>query len=293
MNKVGEEKVACATSLVLAVAKLITALWTGSLALLASALDSLMDFFVSGINLFSLVVAERPADEDHAYGHGKAEAIAGLFQSLFILGSAGALLSMSLMRLGGRSPLRHLEGGLGMVLLSLGVGLWLTRRLSRAAAATGSIVLKTDSLHYAMDLYLYGGILVSFVLIRLTGWVFLDPLASSLIAVYIGFLALKVGKKAIDELMDREASPELKKRVLEIIHRHRPEVIGMHNFKSRHAAAKTFVQFHIEVQRDLPFESVHELEERIAGEIRREMGNVHVTIHADPEGHGLDQTDLM
>jgi cation diffusion facilitator family transporter len=144
-----------------------------------------------------------------------------------------------------------------------------------------------------MDFYSQGGVLLSFLLIRFTGWEILDPLVTIPIALYIGTLSLKVGKEAVDELMDRETSPEIHNKVIEIVERHRPKAIDVHNFKSRRAAAKRFIQFHLTVKKDLRFEEVHELEERIAGEIRSELGNVHVTIHADPEGHGLDQTDLM
>ena len=293
MDKIREEKIACAASLLMAGGKLTAFFWTGSLALAASALDSLMDFFVSGINLFSLRVADRPADADHGYGHGKAEAIAGLFQSLLILGSAGYLLFVSLHKFSGGVSLHHLEGGIGVTVVSFAAGLWITRRLTRAAALTGSVVLQTDSLHYSMDLYTYGGILVSFALIRWTGWGFLDPMMGALIAITIGYLAVKVGRRAVDELMDREISPEVREAIRAIVERYRPDVLGMHNFKSRQAASKKFVQFHLDMRRDLAFVEVHELEERIAGEIRRELGNIHVTIHADPEGHGLDQTDLL
>ncbi len=292
-NKIREEAIACVASLLLAIGKGAAFLWTGALTLLASSLDSLLDFFVSSVNLFSLVVAQRPADADHSYGHGKAEAIAGLFQSLLIFGSAIYLVVASVRRFAHAEPLRHLDGGIVVIFVSMLAGGWLAWRLHRRANMTGSVVLKTDSLHYVTDVYTYGGILVSLVAIRLTGWTVLDPLVTLPIAGAICWQAVRLGKQTIDELMDREVSPELREQIWEIVKRHHPDVIGMHNFKSRQAAAKKFVKFHLDMRRDLTFEEVHELEERIAGEIRRELGNIHVTIHADPEGHGLDQTDLM
>ncbi|MBI4196306.1 MAG: cation transporter, partial [Deltaproteobacteria bacterium] len=292
-TKVREEIIACAAALSLAIGKGVAAWWTGALALFASALDSLADFFVSSVNLFSLMVAERPADEDHKFGHGKAEAIAALFQSLLIGGSVIFLVYSAGKRLLKGVRPDHLEGGMVVIFVSAAVSLWLTWRLNRRAAQTGSVVLKTDALHYAMDLYAYGGILVSFLLIRTTGWWFLDPLISLLMACYVGYLAHCLGRRAVDELMDREVDPSIRQKVTEIVMRYKPEIVGVHNFKSRQASSKIFLQFHLDMKSDLTFLQVHELEERIAGEIRREMGNVHVTIHADPEGHGLDQTDLM
>lgn len=292
-RRVREEAIASGLSLLLAAGKLMAGLWTGALALFASALDSLMDSFVSGVNLFSLIIAERPADQDHAFGHGKAEAIAALFQSLFIFGSALYLLFSCFRRFQNPVSVGHLGGGMGVVLISLFAGLTLSRRLQRVAVATGSVILKTDSLHYAMDLYTQLGILASFLVIQFTGWNLADPLITLPIAVYVAYLSIRIGRQAIDELMDRELSPEIQETVNRIIQRHHPQVLGMHNFKSRHAGSKRFLQFHLDIKRDMPFEEVHELEERIAGEIRRELGNVQVMIHADPEGHGLDQTDLM
>ena len=93
--------------------------------------------------------------------------------------------------------------------------------------------------------------------------------------------------------MDREASPETLEKVCEIVGRHRPEVIGMHNFKTRHAGGKKFVQFHLEMKRHLTFEEVHEITEGIVGEIRAALGKVQVIIHPDPEGTGTDPSDLM
>jgi cation diffusion facilitator family transporter len=292
-TKIREELIASAVSLILAMGKGTAAFWTGSLALLASAVDSLMDTFVSALNLYSLKVADRPADEDHAFGHGKAEAIGALFQALIILGSVLYLVYASFNRFILEVPLQNLGGGMAIILISLATSLWLTRRLSRKARQTGSVVLKTDSLHYAMDLYTQGGVFLSFLAIGWTGFNWVDPLMTLPIAVFISYQTFRAGKAAVDELMDREVSPEVRERVERVVESHRPLVKGMHNFKSRHVGSKMFLQLHLEMKRDLTFEEVHELEERIAGEIRREFGNVQVMIHADPEGHGLDQTDLM
>lgn len=292
-GKEGEEFLAVVFSLSLALVKGTAAFWTGSLSLFASALDSLLDFFMSGLNLFTLTISGKEADEDHTYGHEKAEALAGLFQSVLILFSAGYLIYSSFVRFGRPFEVQHLFVGMGVMGISMGGSLWITYRLRRGAKVTGSVVLKTDALHYAMDLYTQGAILIAFVLIRLSGWRLLDPLVTLPIALYIAQQAFKVGKEAVDELMDREASPETRQVVQEIVARHAPQVIGMHNFKSRHAAGKKFIQFHLEMKRQLAFEEVHEITEKIVEEIRRVFSKAQITIHPDPEGTGIDQSDLM
>lgn len=292
-EKEREELLAIALSLFLAVLKGAAAFWTGTLSLFASALDSLLDFFVSGLNFLSLFVSRKEADEDHTFGHEKAEALAGLFQSLIILATAGYLIYSSIDRFGHPVEARHLIEGMGVIVVSIAVSLLLTYRLRKMAIKTGSIVLKSDSLHYAMDLYTQGGILVAFVIIRLSGWRWLDPVVTILIAVYIIVQAFKVGKEAVDELMDRETSPETLMTVREIVSRHAPAVVGMHNFKTRRAAGKRFIQFHVEMKRNLTFEQVHEMTEKIVGEIRQVYENAQVIVHPDPEGTGTDESDLM
>jgi ferrous-iron efflux pump FieF len=292
-EKEREEFLAITLSLVLALIKGTAAFWTGTLSLFASALDSLLDFFVSGLNLLSLYVAGKEADADHTYGHEKAEALAGLFQSVIILATAGYLIYSSFIRLGHPVEAKHLIQGMGVIAVSIGISLLLTYRLRKTAIKTGSMVLKSDALHYAMDLYTQGGILVAFVLIRLSGWRWIDPIVTIFIAVYILFQAFKVGREAVDELMDRETSPETLVTVREIVARHAPEVVGMHNFRTRRAAGKRFIQFHVEMKRQLTFEQVHEITEKIVSEIRRVFENAQVIVHPDPEGTGVDESDLM
>jgi ferrous-iron efflux pump FieF len=290
-DKEREEFLAVGVSFGLMLLKGTVALWTGSLSLLASALDSLLDFLVSGVNLFSLIVSRRKPDWDHAFGHEKAEALAGLLQGFIILLSAGYLIYASFDRLRHPLSLSHLNEGIGVIGLSLAASLWLARRLRQTAMDTGSIVLKADAFHYATDLYSQGGILAALVLIQWSGWQWLDPSITIPISLYIGFQATKIGKEAVDDLMDRETSSQPRMTVQEIVARHRPQVVGMHNFKTRRAGEKRFIQFHVEVKRNLSFERVHEMTEAIAGEVRQAFGNVQVIVHADPEGTGRDESD--
>lgn len=291
-KKQREELIAVLLSLALALLKGSIAIWTGALSLLASALDSLLDFLVSSVNLFALVVSHKEADIDHSFGHEKAEALGGLFQSVILVLTAGFLIYSSIQRFYHPFELQHLEAGMGVIVFSIFVSFTISWRLKKAARQTGSIVLKSDAIHYAVDLYSYTAILIAFILIKFTAWNFWDPLMTLPIALYLVIQGLGIGKEAIDELMDRETSPEIRHKVHELILKHEPQVLGMHNFKSRRAAGKRFIQFHLEMKRHLSFEHVHDISEKITKEIRQELGNVHVIIHPDPEGHGEDESDL-
>ncbi len=291
-KKQREELIAVGVSLGLAVLKGSAALWTGTLSLFASALDSLLDFCVSSVNLFALMVSHKEPDLNHPFGHEKAEALGGLFQSLVLVLTAGFLIYSSLQRLHHPFEISHIKEGMVVILISLVASIWLTLRLKRSARQTGSIVLKSDALHYAVDIYSYGGILIAFFLIQFTGFKFWDPLITLPIALYLAFQGVGVGREAIDELMDKETSPEIRDKVQQILLQHSSTVMGMHNFKSRRAAGKRFIQFHMEMKKHLSFEHVHEITESIVKEIRENLGKVHVIIHPDPEGHGQDESDL-
>jgi len=292
-TKIREELLAVLLSLALAIIKGTAAFYTGALTLLASALDSLLDFLVSSLNLFVLVVAHKAPDADHPFGHEKAEALGGLFQSFFILVSAAYLFYSSYERLHHPFELSHLGWGMAVIVLSILVSLVLTLRLKKAAHQTGSIVLKTDSLHYAIDLYSYGAVLIALALIQFSGWPLWDPILTFPLALYIAYQGASLGKEAIDELMDRESSPETLETVQKIVQSYAPQVVGMHNFKTRRAGNRRFIQFHVEIKHNLSFEKVHQITENLVADIRRAVNNAHVIIHPDPEGHGLDESDLM
>lgn len=291
-KKQQEELIAVCVSLGLAILKGFAALWTGSLSLLASAFDSFLDFCISSVNLFALTVSHRPPDSEHAFGHGKAEALGGLFQSFVLILTAGFLVYSSIQRLRQPFELSHLGAGMGVIAFSLLVSLWLGLRLRRSARRTGSIVLKSDAVHYMVDLYSYGAILIAFLLIQFTGLKFWDPLITIPIAFYLALQGSGIGKEAINELMDKEDSPEILERVQEILSRH-ASIRGMHNFKSRRVAGKRFIQFHMEMKRSLSFEQAHEITELIVEEIQDTWEDAQVIIHSDPEGHGQDASDLQ
>jgi ferrous-iron efflux pump FieF len=292
-DKIKTELLAVCVSLGLALLKGATAFWTGALTLFASALDSLLDFLVSSLNLFALVVSQKGPDEDHMFGHEKAEALGGLFQSLMIIASAAYLIYSSYERLHHSFQLQHLNEGMGVILISMVASFYLTYRLRKTSRDTGSMVLKADAIHYSVDLYAYIVLLVTFALIQLSGWLWWDPVVTLPLSLYIAYQGFGVGKEAVDELMDRETSPEALITVKNVVAQHAPEVVGMHNFKSRRAGGKRYMQFHVEMKRNLSFHKVHEITELLVKEIRNLLGNVHVIIHPDPEGHGEDESDLM
>lgn len=269
-------------ALALALCKFAAAWATHSLVILASGVDSALDFFVSFLNLLSLKKSFQPADHDHRYGHGKAESLAGLFQAFMIAASSFYLIYLSAQKIAHGSRLEHLGLGLWIMVLSTVVSYALGRELRQAGTRTASSVLKADSLHYDSDVYANAGILVSLGVIRVTGWTCVDPAASVGVALYILWLAWSVAREAMDELMDRQLPENDLQEVERIVHTHAPQIYGLHGLRTRRAGPKKFIEFRMWVDENLTFREAHDLTESVAREIEERIPLSEVLIHTDP-----------
>ncbi|MGE5236595.1 MAG: cation diffusion facilitator family transporter [Acidobacteriota bacterium] len=275
--------VATSTAASLAIAKLVVSLLTGSLAVLASAVDSLMDVACSGLNAYFLRLAADPPDREHAYGHGKAEALSGVIQALIIAMGGIWLVVRSVMRLISLEPVARPEAGVAVSAIALVVSLGLVMFLRREARATRSIGLEADAFHYVTDIATNIVAGVALVGYRIFGWQQLDPLASLAIAVYIIWAALGILRAAADELLDRGLPRDTEDEVRAIISSLTPEVRGYRAFRSRRAGGTQFLEFVLLVDRATSFERSHELAERAASLVRERHGDdTQVMVHTDP-----------
>ena len=256
---------------------------TGSIAVWASLLDSAMDIFASSINYFAVRAAALPPDEDHNYGHGKAESLAGLFQAAVITFSGLFLIYEAVKRLIQPHPTQAEAVGVATMIVSILVSFALVARLRRAASATDSPALSADAVHFASDVWTNGGVLVGLVLIYYTGWNIVDPLISIAISIYILASALAVGRESVDVLMDRRLPPEVDEQVAEIVGRFRGDgVLGFHDLRTRRSGSQKFIDLHLEVERDQTLEAAHATSVRVLRTIEAEIPRAKVQIHTDP-----------
>jgi cation diffusion facilitator family transporter len=269
-------------SLFLIIIKLVFGFLTNSISIFASAIDSLLDLAASSVNYFSIRKAEKPADKEHRFGHGKAEGLAGLFQSFVVGGSSLYLIYVSIKRLITGAELESLNAGILIMTFSAIVSFFLARYLKKVAEDTESIALGADSLHYSSDVYTNLGIILGLVIMRFTGLTFVDSLVSICVAVYITWSAGVVFKEAVDILMDRELSKETVKEVENIILRHQPLVKGFHKMRTRRSGSRRFIEFHLVIDHTLSFVESHSLAEEIIKDIEISVPNADVTVHVDP-----------
>ncbi len=264
----------------------ISAGWlTGSISVWASLLDSAMDIFASSINYFAVRAAARPPDEDHAYGHGKAESLAGLFQAAVITVSGIFIISEAIKRIAAPRPVTSEWLGIATMFIAAFVSIALVAYLRRVSRATESPALKADAVHYASDVYTNAAALVALLMTALTSWKLIDPLISIAISGYILWSAVSVARDAIDVLMDRRLPVEINEQITTVVHRHRAEgVVGFHDLRTRRSGSYKFIDLHLEVRRDQSLEEAHALTVRVLRAIEAEIPRSRVQIHTDPAG---------
>ncbi|MCA1564922.1 MAG: cation diffusion facilitator family transporter [Acidobacteria bacterium] len=256
---------------------------TGSIAVWASLLDSTMDIFASSINFYAVRAASRPPDHDHAYGHGKAESLAGLFQAAVITFSGLFLIYEAIKRLIYPHPTYAETIGVATMLVAIVVSFALVAQLRRVATLTESPALSADAVHFASDVWTNGGVLVALTLIYFTGWTIIDPIISIAISIYILVSALAVGRESVHVLMDRRLPPEVDAQVAEIVSRFRAEgVLGFHDLRTRRSGSQKFIDLHLEVERDQTLEEAHAASVRVLRAIEAEIPRAKVQIHTDP-----------
>jgi ferrous-iron efflux pump FieF len=255
---------------------------TGSLALGSAALDSLIDLFVSGANYLVLRGSARPPDEDHAYGHGKFENLAALGQGLILVAAAAGLVWTGVRRLTeGGSPE---ETGWGIVVLavSLVVSFGVARVLRWAARRSGSPALKADSLHYMTDLWVNGAALLALLVVRFTRWTAADPLVALIVAGYVFKTGASLALEATGDLSDRGLPEEELSRIRAVVASFAPEILGMHDLKTRRSGGQRFIELHLEIPRATSFQDAHDLTVRVLRAIEGEMPRSKVFVHSDP-----------
>jgi ferrous-iron efflux pump FieF len=271
---------ALTVALSLSLAKAIAWWLSGSVSLLAGLTDSLLDGAASLLNLIAVHYALRPADEDHRYGHGKAEALAGLGQALFIGASAVLVGSHGVERLLHPQPLGAPDLGIAVMLLSLALTVALLLFQRHVVRLTGSTAIRADSLHYRSDLLLNGSILLALLLASF-GWPQLDALFGIGIAFYILWSAISIVREAVAVLMDQELSPEVSTQMLDLVCAV-PGVLGAHDLRTRISGTRWFVQLHIELPGELSLFQAHALSDQVEATIRAEFPRAEVLVHADP-----------
>ncbi len=279
-----------ATALILIAAKLIAWLWTGSVSILATLVDSTLDAAAALINLMAVRHALQPADEQHRFGHGKAESLAGLGQATFIAGSAGFILLEALGRLLHPQTPQAVNVGIITMLFSIIATLALVALQRYVIRETGSTAIKADSLHYTSDLLMNGSVIAA-LLLASRGWSGFDSLFAMAIVAFILHSAWEIAHEAVQLLMDRELPDEERARIRDIALSH-PEVCGMHDLRTRRSGTTSFIQLHVEMDDNLALVQAHAIADEVEVQLLEAFPGAEIIIHEDPASIMEPQPDF-
>jgi ferrous-iron efflux pump FieF len=267
--------------LALAAAKLAAFLATDSMAMLSSLIDSLLDVCASLVNFLAVSQALQPADREHRFGHGKAESLAGLGQSVFIGGSAVFLFIEAGRRLLAPQPVVNSGIGVVVVVATLIATLALVRYQAAVVRRTGSLAVRADALHYRGDLLLNGGVLLALLVGPWLGWEWLDPALALAIGGCVLYGAWRIVLDSLDILMDRELSDADRARIRALCQA-QPEVLGVHEMRTRSAGQNIFVQLHLELDGAMRLREANAIAHRVEHQIQAVFPGAEVLIHQDP-----------
>lgn len=267
-------------ALTLIAAKLVAWSMSGSVSLLATLVDSTLDALASLINLLAVRHALSPADKEHRFGHGKAEAIAGLGQAAFISGSAVFLLLESGRRLMNPVPFQSYTVGLWVMVFSIALTLLLLGFQKHVIAKTNSTAIKADALHYRTDVLVNISVILALWL-SVEGWAGFDALFAGGIALYILWSVWGIVSQALDHLMDKELPDEDRAKIKQVVKAH-SEVRGMHDLRSRRSGTATFIQLHLELDDELKLLQAHRISDEVELSIQKSYPSAEIIIHIDP-----------
>jgi len=266
------------TAILLIVVKLFGWFMSGSISMMATTIDSILDVFASVINLVAVNLAMKPADDDHHFGHSKVQSLAVLIQSIFIAGSAVFLIVHAITQ-SIATPVENVSIASNVMIFSIVCTLILFSIQRYVIKKTQSIVIKVDELHYRMDLFINVAVLVA-VQLSGYGFHFIDSILGVLIALYMLHSVRSVGWDAIKTLMDTALSEEDLKVITEII-LSTDGVYGIHELRTRISDAP-IIQFHIDVPSHLTIEEAHEIGSDAKAKVLKYIANADVTFHLDP-----------
>jgi ferrous-iron efflux pump FieF len=266
---------------VLIVAKLVAWGMSDSISLLATLIDSVLDALASLINQVAVRHALTPADKEHRFGHGKAEALAGLSQSMFIAGSAGFLLLEAGRRIINPTPVEAPGIGMLVMVFSIFATMLLLGVQNHVIRKTNSTAIKADAMHYRVDLLVNGSVILALWL-SARGWSEFDALFAFAIAIYILYSAWEIIRVSYDQLMDRELPDEQRETIKQRVLQHK-KVRGLHDLRSRHSGVMTFIQLHLELDDDLSLLEAHKISDEVEMSLLKVFPGSEIIIHIDPQ----------
>ncbi len=268
--------------LLLGIVKGVTGILTLSISVFASALDSFMDAISAIITYAAVKTSEKPADRNHPFGHGKADAIAGLIQAILIFISASFLIYQAFQKIIFGYHLSSTSIGIGIMTLTMITSLYLAHLLKCTADKTASTALLAEAMNFRMDVWSNAGVLIALGMEHTLGVQNADPILSIIISITIIYSGFNIASMSISQLMDKTLPDEMIQIIEQCISRYSPQVHGYHDLRTRFVGTIKEISLHIEMDNTLSFQKAHDISESIVDDISKALPHAIITIHTDP-----------
>lgn len=276
---------------ILSVSKFIIGVSSGSMAVISSSVDSLLDAFISGMNFYAIKKASEPADSLHHYGHGKIENFSALAESLIIIGAGLTVIYYAIINFLKKTQIKYTVLDVMIMIISLVFSVIITIILKEKSKKTGSVALSADALHYASDVYTHSGGLLAIILAYFTGYFYFDYAFAVIIGIIIIFSSLKIFLENISVLMDKSIPKELEEDVKRIIERLPFPYAGFHKLRTRSSGSMKYIDLHLLICRNSSIEEAHEISENLEEILKKHTPQIDAVVHLEPCNKDCDMTE--
>jgi cation diffusion facilitator family transporter len=274
--------ISIASNSLLILIKIVAGIFTGSISLIAEAIHSTMDLAAAIIAFFSVRISDKPADEQHPFGHGKVENISGITEAFLIFVAAGIIIYEAIRRLITGATLEFVEIGLGIMVVSIVVNILVSRYLLKVSRDTDSLALEADARHLTTDIMTMVGVLIGLALVRLTGLSIFDPITAILVALLIIKTAYDITKKSFGGLIDVRLPKAEEQTIVATISEHTSHLAGFHEVRTRKSGSQRFIDFHLMLPKNTSVEEAHKMCDHLEEDLKSKLPNSNVTIHVEP-----------
>ena len=292
-KKSGAAKLMLIVVIGLIVLKVVVAVITGSISILAQAVDSFLDLFAVVVTFVTINISAKPADEEHPFGHGKVENIAAIVQAVLIFTAGGLIIYSALQKIITGAKVELAEAGIGVMLVSMIASIILSRHLFKVAKGADSIVLQANAQNIAADVYSTAAVLAGMIAVRFTGLNILDPIIAIAVALLILKTAYDVLRRSFGGLIDTKLPKAEEDEITSCIMEHGGKVVAFHDLRTRKAGSHRYIELHLVMPKNASVEEAHRMCDHLEQDIRKRLSRTNVTIHVEPCVTECDQCSVF
>jgi cation diffusion facilitator family transporter len=266
----------------LVILKFLIAFLTGSISIFAQTADSFLDVIAIFIAFFSIRISAKPPDEEHPFGHGKIENISAVVQAILIFTAGGLIIYSAIKRIISEEVMEFTEAGIAVMAVSIVASVLLSRHLLKVSKTTDSLALEAVGHNIAADVYSAAGVLTGLVVIRITGFVLLDPIIALVVSIIILKSAFIVARKSFYDLMDTRLPKSEEKEIASCLREHSGQLVGFHKLRTRKVGDERYIDLHLIFPRSASVEEAHRICDHLEQDLEDKLKKTNVTIHIEP-----------